>query len=328
MVIFDIMVSHYNMTRWHEAGLNQHKGDLAAIQAAKQACKQRLLLQNLQPPANQADPHHPSAAALHHSALGSASDTQPADLNQTSQTASHLPTASSRRPVGLQKSDAAPQSSPVAAATSASAGSQPGLRQPQDSPRHADHDRPTVGDTAADPTVPSDPAAVSSSSLQHLQLGNPPAGSLSAFPTPLPTPEASNPPKAAQMGVTPTATNQQASQSLLPPVSQVAGSFEQQQQQPVTPLPSAVPGVASSPLQQQQPPVVAAQAKLSVRFDAQVPEASPQAAAALQQQRHGRYAAHHSVHAAGEKVQAGLQPGKSSEQQQWRAELEVKYTID
>lgn len=323
MVIFDIMVSHYNMTRWHEAGLTQHKGDLAAIQAAKQACKQRLLLQNPQPPAHQANPHPQSAAALHQSALGLASYTQPADLNQTPQTAYQLPIASSRQAVALQRSDAAAQARPVASAASASAGSQPGLGQQQDSPRHVDCDRPTAENTAADPTVPRDP-----SSLHHSQPGNPPAGSSPAFPTPLPTPEASTPPKDARMDLAPTATNQLTSQSRLPSVSQVAGSSEeqQQQQQSGTSLPPAVPRVASSPQQQQQQqPAAAAQAKLSVRFDAQVPAAPSQAAAAPQQQRHGRYPAHHSVHAAGEKVHAGLQLEKSSKQEQWRAELEVKY---
>ena len=38
MAVFDIMVSHYNMTRWHEAGLTHHKADLEAVQAAKLAC--------------------------------------------------------------------------------------------------------------------------------------------------------------------------------------------------------------------------------------------------------------------------------------------------
>ncbi|KAL3152495.1 hypothetical protein ABBQ32_001530 [Trebouxia sp. C0010 RCD-2024] len=52
MAVFDIMVSHYNMTRWHEAGLTHHKTDLAALQAAKLACKQRLLMQSPQQPAS------------------------------------------------------------------------------------------------------------------------------------------------------------------------------------------------------------------------------------------------------------------------------------
>ena len=253
MVIFDIMVSHYNMTRWHEAGLTQHKGDLAANQTAKQACKQRLLLQRPQPaPVNQAHLSE-QTASLHHSALDLASSTHPA--------AAAVPN-----------------------------------RMPQ----------------AAYPTLP-------------------------------PNLEACSPPKEGQMGETPPAASQLASQPLLASVSKVAGGPEQQQQ-PVTLLQQAVCGVASSPWQQQpvtplQPAVsgsagsegqqqpAAVQAKLTVRFDSQMPVASEQAAAAASQQHHhGRHPAHHSAHAAGEKVHAGLQPDKSDEHQQWRAELEVKCT--
>ena len=252
MVIFDIMVSHYNMTRWHEAGLTQHKGDLAAVQTAKQACKQRLLLQSPQQPApmNQAHLSDQTAASLHHSALDFASGTQR-----------------------------------IAAA------------HPNQMPQ------------AAYPTLP-------------------------------PNPEASSPPREGHMGVTSAAASQLASLSLLPPVSRVAGSPEQQQhvtllqqsvsgvasstwQQPLTPLQPAVCGSTASQGQQQQQPA-AVQAKLTVRFDSQVSAAPQQAAAAASQQlHHGRHPAHHSAHAAGEKVHAGLQAVKSDEHQQWRAELEV-----
>lgn len=47
MAIFDIMHSHFSMTQWHEAGLMQHRADLASIQTAKAACKQRMLQQEL-----------------------------------------------------------------------------------------------------------------------------------------------------------------------------------------------------------------------------------------------------------------------------------------
>lgn len=47
MVIFDIMHSHFFMTQWHETGLKQHRADLASIQTAKAACKQRMLQQEL-----------------------------------------------------------------------------------------------------------------------------------------------------------------------------------------------------------------------------------------------------------------------------------------
>ena len=260
MVIFDIMVSHYNMTRWHEAGLTQHKGDLAAIQTAKQACKQRLLLQTPQEPVNQAHLSDQTAASLHHSAL---------DLDSSTQ--------------------------PVAA----------------------------VADPNQMPQAP--------------------------YPTFPPNPEACSLFREEQMGVTPAALSQLASRVLLPPVSQLAGS-PQHQQQPVTVLQQALSGVASSPWQQQQQPVnplqpavsgsagspgqqqqqqpAAVQAKLTVRFDSQVPAAPQQAAtAAFQQHHHGRHPAHHSAHAAGERVHAGLQPVNSNEHQQWRAELQVKCTI-
>ena len=251
MVIFDIMVSHYNMTRWHEAGLAQHKGDLAAIQTAKQACKQRLLLQRPQQPAPVNQAHFSDqTASLHGSALDLASSTQPA--------AAAVPN-----------------------------------QMPQ----------------AAYPTLPSNPQACSA-------------------------------PKEGQMGVTAAAASQLASQSVLPSVS------PEQQQQPVIHPQQALSGVASSPWQQQpippfQPAVsgsagsqggvqqqpAAVQAKLTVRFDSQVPAAAEQAAAAASQQHHhGRHPAHHSAHAAGEKVHAGLQPEKSDEHQQWRSELEVKNT--
>ena len=47
MAVFDIMHSHFSMTQWHEAGLVQHRADLASIQTAKAACKQRMLQQSL-----------------------------------------------------------------------------------------------------------------------------------------------------------------------------------------------------------------------------------------------------------------------------------------
>ena len=259
MVIFDIMVSHYNMTRWHEAGLTQHKGDLAAIQTAKQACKQQLLLSRPQQltPVNQAHPSDQTAASLHHSALNLASSTKPA------------------------------------------------------------------------------------SAAHHNQMPQAP------YPTLPPNPEASSRQSEGQMGVTSAAASQLASPSLPLPAPQVAGSLEQQQQpvpllhealsgvacspgqqqQPVTPLQPAVSGSADNQGQQQQQQPAAVQAKLTVRFDSQVPAAPQQAAAAASQQyHHGRHPARHSVHAAGEKVHAGLQPEKGDEREQWRAELEVRCT--
>lgn len=75
MAVFDIMVSHYNMTRWHEAGLTHHTADLASLQAAKQACKQRLLMQSPQQPASTKEGDCQDPPGVNPSTLGSVSVT-------------------------------------------------------------------------------------------------------------------------------------------------------------------------------------------------------------------------------------------------------------
>ena len=324
MVIFDIMVSHYNMLRWHEAGLTQHKGDLAAIQAAKLACKQRLLLQSSHQsaPANQGNCQQ--QPAVHQSALDMVLvSTQPVAVaqpqQQTPQAASHLSTAGGKSGE-VFKSDVAAPSNPVALATSANAGPQLGPRQLEDSLAHVQLDRSRAAvDAAAELTVPH--IATASASLQHAQPGSLHTGSLAGNPASPPTPEPSSTSEKGRPVVTPAAAGQPVT-PLQSAVSGFASKHGQQQQQPATSLQQAVSGSTSSPGQQQPPTGV--QAKLTVRFDSQVPAAPPQAeAAAFQQQRQGRHPAHHSAHAAGEKVHAGQQPAKHDEQQQWRAELEV-----
>lgn len=42
MVLFDILVSHFHMVRWHEASLERHQQELAALTQARQALQQRL----------------------------------------------------------------------------------------------------------------------------------------------------------------------------------------------------------------------------------------------------------------------------------------------
>lgn len=123
MAVFDILVSHYNMTRWHEAGLVHHKADLAAVQAAKLACKQRLLLQSPQQPAStsQGDPQ-----AVDQSTLGLMSGTtQPVNGAQPK----HDPQAASRQSAAgagqsgeFQAPHNAAQSVLVALAAAASSG--------------------------------------------------------------------------------------------------------------------------------------------------------------------------------------------------------------
>lgn len=95
--------------------------------------------------------------------------------------------------------------------------------------------------------------------------------------------------------------------------------------QPATQLQQAGRAFAASPQQQQQQQQQR-QAKMTVRFDSQVPAISPQTVAAATPQHphpHGYHPAHRSAHDAGEGVGAGQQSAKKNEQQQWREELEV-----
>ncbi len=50
MVIFDIMASHFHMSRWHNVALEQHKADLADLANLRQLCKLRM---TEQPPKQQ-----------------------------------------------------------------------------------------------------------------------------------------------------------------------------------------------------------------------------------------------------------------------------------
>ena len=53
MVIFDIMASHFHMSRWHTVALEQHRADLADLANLRQLCKVRM---TEQPPQQQLGP--------------------------------------------------------------------------------------------------------------------------------------------------------------------------------------------------------------------------------------------------------------------------------
>jgi hypothetical protein len=42
MVVFDVLVSHFHMVRWHEAALERHAADLTALQAQRRALADRV----------------------------------------------------------------------------------------------------------------------------------------------------------------------------------------------------------------------------------------------------------------------------------------------
>ena len=325
MVVFDIMASHFSMMRWHEAGLAQHKTDLAAMQAAKLACKQRLLQESAQ----QSSEARQSRVQqqIPHAVLGQAA--QASDAHQqgvppgdssivqptVSQAAASQPTAQqvgSSEQTGSSHglSALAKPASPAAAhSPTAFVGSQAfdspsiGRSKASDSPR-ATVKTPQLVNTPRAAFVPGQSGSLDSPrhSAQLMQDGCLDSLTLPSTPT------------QAISTLAQASSSQRASRDALP-TSPDKGQASQQH--------LAEPASSSSPLHQ---PAVA-QPRMSVRFDSQTAVSPQDATAGSHQHRPSHHSHHVGAHAAGERVQSGQQAGaRGDQQQQWRAELEVGNT--
>ena len=312
------MASHFSMMRWHEAGLAQHKADLAAVQAAKLACKQRLLQESAQQSSHAGQSR--VQQQVPHSVLGQtaqASDTHqrgvpPGDVRIVQQTVSQAamspPTAQqagSSEQTGSLSAPTQPASPAAAHSPTAFDGSR-AFDSPRsvhskanDSPRAAAQ-TPQLVDTPRAAFKPGQSGSLDSPRLsaQLIQDGHLDSLTLPSTPT-----QAMSAPAQAS-------SSQRASPDAAPTSPDKAQASQQH---------LAEPASSSSPLQQ---PV--AQARMSVRFDSQTALSPQQGPAGSHQHRPSHHSHHVGAHAAGERVQSGQQAGSRGDQQQrWRAELEV-----
>jgi hypothetical protein len=322
MVVFDIMASHFSMMRWHEAGLALHKTDLAAVQAAKLACKQRLLQESSQQSsdAGQSEVHQ----QVPHVALGQAA--QASDAHQPGvspgdprvvqlsiiQAAVIQPTAqqvgSSEQTGSSHGLNALTQPASPAAVHSSTAfdGSQAfdsprvGRSRATDSPQAAVKS-PQLVDTPRAAFKPGQSGSLDSPRLsaQLMQDGRLDSLTLPSTPT------------QAMSTLAQASSSQRASPDVAPTFSDETQASQQHLAEP-----------ASSSRPPHQPAV--AQPKLSVRFDSQTAVSPQEAPTGSHQHRPSHHSHHVGAHAAGERVQSGQQAGAGGDQQQrWRAELEV-----
>ena len=311
MVVFDIMVSHFNMTRWHESGLAQHKGDLAAVQAAKLACKQRLLQQSPQLPAPASHTNVPPRPADGQQAPSSGNtflDNNKQSMQPHMPEAAPDPTCNVRsetdetRPPNASHNGGAAQSILESMARAGCTGAQMSAGAISASSSRGAAAQPSATDSHRPSSSPALPPGTPIGPIlsQQAQLNKPQAISSAPQPGTPPDPEASIPSGQVQPMSESTTTPQPTGLPRGQPYGPTAASLGQKQQ------PASVP------------------AKMTVRFDSQVPASPPKAAAAASQQQHPvRHAGQHSAHAAGERVQAGQSGEVRDDQQQWRVELEV-----
>lgn len=325
MVVFDIMASHFSMMRWHEAGLTQHKADLATVQAAKLACKRRLLQQSSQsalassqinaqgqipialgqaaPAAGSLSQNQlPGSSVLTQSAVGQTAFSQPV-VQQTSS----LQTSHSTDSLTASVLEDAPKS-PTAS----------GRPQDVDSPRAAVNspgppvqgtafDCPRVGQTAnSDSPRTGSPSRAGSKAVPARSFNSPGWATMS--------------PQTSAEGTPTAATNAGLTGSNPSPASaavQIAGTPQALQQRP------AEQANASTQVHQ----TAVTQPKMSVRFDSQTPASPTQVTAPGSHQHHvPHHSLHPGAHAAGENIHTGQKPGvRPDEQQRWRAELEVMH---
>ncbi|KAA6428997.1 MAG: hypothetical protein FRX49_01107 [Trebouxia sp. A1-2] len=321
MVVFDIMASHFSMMCWHEAGLAQHKADLAGVQAAKLACKQRLLQQSSQQSSDggqsriqQQVPHAVPGQAVQASdahqrgvSPGDSSVVQPAVHHAGATQPTPQQVGSSEQTGSAHGLHALTQPASPAAAHSPTAfdGSQ-AFDSPRsvhskanDSPQ-ATVTTPQLVDNLRAAFKPGQSGSLDSprhsaqlkqdSRLNSLTLPSTPTQAMSTLAQASSSQHAN--PDAAPLSSDKT----QASQ---PHLAESDGS--------------------SRPLHQ---PAVA-QPKLSVRFDSQTAVSRQEAIMGSHQHRPSHHSHHVGALTAGERVQSGQQAGARGDQlQQWRAELE------
>ena len=322
MVVFDIMASHFSMMRWHEAGLAQHKADLAAVQAAKLACKQRLLQESSQQSSDgsQSRVHQQvpntilgqtgQASDAHQRGMppGDSSIVQPA----VSQAAVSQPTAQqvgSSEQIGSSHGLSAPiqPASPAAAHSPTAFDGSQAFDSPRsvhskanDSPQAAVK-TPQLVDTPRAAFKPGQSGSLDSPRLSTQLMHDSRVDSLTLPSTPT----------QAMRAPAQTSSSQHASPDAAPTSSDRLHASQQY---------LAEAAGSSSPLHQ---PAVA-QPKMSVRFDSQTVVSPQEAPMGSHQQCPSHHSHHVGAHAAGERVQSGQQAGARGDQQQrWRAELEV-----
>ena len=314
MVVFDIMASHFNMMRWHEAGLTQHKADLATIQAAKLACKQQLLQQSSPqaPDMGQTNSQRqiliaPAASELGRSQASSSLPegqtgadhmlpSQPVLQQISSLQSSHstngthaatMETAVDQLTAGIAHTPKSSKEGLVSAVDSSKGSYSCEQTSAADSP--AAGDSPTAGARPGKTTAVSDPE-VARTPRQSTSIASPTAPNSQAQQSPVADTEANNQPASDSQPFQQTAMGQDFGQ-----VHQQAG----------------------------------AQPKMSVRFDSQTPASPPPAAVAASCQRHAPHTSMHlRARALGDKTQTGqeadIRPDKLD---QWRTELEVMQAI-
>lgn len=314
MVVFDIMVSHFNMTHWHESGLAQHKGDLAAIQAAKLACKQRLLQQSpqLPAPASHTDTLlQPSAGQQSAPSVDTFPEiAMPSTQSHMSQTAPN-PNFDAKPASAGHDFGGAAQNSFESAGTAGCAGAE---ISPEATP-------PNPQGVAVQPHASGSPRARSSPELNIMLPGAPAGPSLQqqvqldkSHTESFSPPQSGKPPNPE--ATAPSGPVQPMSESIISPQP---GDCPRDQYQ----------GSSKEAISLGQHHQLAdGQAKMTVRFDSHLPALPSEAApAASQQHHHVRHAGQHSAQVAGERVHAGQSSGKRDEQQQWRVELEVGHSV-
>ena len=318
MVVFDIMTSHFSMMRWHEAGLAQHKADLATIQATKLSCKQRLLHESSQQAGDSRQTKHPGQTlpAMGQSAqsAGSPGSNLSSGLSEAMQPdASHVVVT---QPT-LQQLGSPSQSS-----SGLFAGTQPASAVAADSPKASGRSQGLTSPIAAQLVATGTPTAAGTSVQQPLISGSR-AGSMQDQAGNLDSPRAN--PKFEQTGP---ADSQNPPDTPSTPMSNLLCKKVDSSPSPAAGQPSA--GATQEHWSESANPIgqshqsAAAQPKMSVRFDSQTP-ASPEPVVAGSHQHHvPHHSIHFRAHIAGDQVQAVQKAGaKIDQQQRWRVELEV-----
>ena len=137
MLIFDLLVSHFHMVRWHEAALEQHQHTLQALQAAQQQLRAQL-------PSRQG--------------VGSSQSADSADSSDAVAPASNGPAAAGSEAIG-----GTAVLPPAGSSAAEGSGSGPGLRI---------RPRSTPGVEGSGPPSPSEVSTVTGRAVMQLQRGS------------------------------------------------------------------------------------------------------------------------------------------------------------
>lgn len=306
--------------RWHEAGLAQHKADLAAIQATKLSCKQRLLHESSQQSSDSRQTKHPGQTLP---AIGQSVQMAGSPGSSLSSGLSEAMQPSASQAVVTQPT-LQQLGSPRLSQSSGGlfAGTQPATAAAADSPKASGRSQGLTSPIAAQLAATDTPTAAGTSVQQQLISGSR-AGSMQHQADNLDSPRASS-----KLEQTAPASSQTPPSTPSQPMSSPLRKQVDDSTSPAAGQPSA--GATQEHWPESANPIgqshqsVAAQPKMSVRFDSQT-VASPEPIVADSHQHH---VPHHSVHIrahiAGDHVQAKQKAGaKIDQQQRWRVKLEV-----